>query len=77
MCVGVSVYVCGCPVKVGKRNDNFYVFCSDNWYYAFKKQSPMCLFIIVNLNAFDIALMFYLHVFKLIILWWLEFPCEG
>ena len=72
--VGVRVYVCGCEcvcvwvggclVKVGKRDDHFYVFCSDNTYCGFKKQSPMCLFIIINLNAFDVALMFCLHVFK-------------
>ena len=49
------------------RGQDGYVFCFDNLYYGFFL-NPLCLFIITNLNAFVIVLVFFLHVdFKLTI----------
>ena len=56
-CVWVHVYVCGYPGKIVVKRD---VFCCDNLYYGLlllkKNCYPVCLFIIINLNAFDVAL---------------------
>ena len=54
-------YVSGCGhvcvwVSGGGGQDR-YLFCCGNLYYGFF--SIQCLFIILNLNAFDVALMFF------------------
>ena len=40
----------------------------DNLYYGFSFLTlfnPVCLFIVICLNAFDVALMCFLHAFKI------------
>ena len=60
--------MCGCPGQAGKRD----VFCRHNLYkdYLFYFSYPMYISVdsVINLNAFDVALMF-IHVFKLLSLW--------
>ena len=56
------MYVCGCPVEVGQR-DMF----SAVTIFIVGVFDPICLLIVINLNAFDVALAYLLHaVFKLI-----------
>ena len=59
VCVCVCVYVYAWVS--GKSGQEGYVFCCDNLYCDFFL-NPVCLFIIINLNAFDVALMCILHV---------------
>ena len=58
------MWVCMC-VGVWGGGLEGYVFCCDNFYYGFdffpfSSFNPTCLFIIISLNAFDVALMFFL-----------------
>ena len=58
-------------VCVGVRGGGLeeYVFCCDNLYCEFYSIfdffffNPVCLFIIISLNAFDVALMFFFTFF--------------
>ena len=68
MTVGVRVcrlredeYVRGCVFMwvLGGGWLQGYVFCCDNLYYRLFF-NPICLFYIINLNAFDTALMLFL-----------------
>ena len=68
--------ICGCSGEEGKRK----VSCCDNLHYGLPSFfNPVCPGIIISLNAFDVALMFFLHfVFKLMSLQHLaELPCKG
>ena len=65
MCACVCVCVCvgggggrGCPGKVGKKDMFSAVIICIVIFFL----NPVCLFIIINLNAFDVALMCILHV---------------
>ena len=62
-------YVCeyGVNLRRGGQEGYNYVFCCDSLYsglfYFFNLNlTPACLFADINLNDFDIALVFFLHV---------------
>ena len=60
----VCVQVCGCICVwlSGGGGQEGYVSCCDIWYYGERKKKSVYLFmIIINLNAFGVALMFFLH----------------
>ena len=67
MCVGMDVCGCGCMWvwmclgELGER-DIFsdMIICITDIYIF----NTACLFIIISLSAFDIALMYFLHVLK-------------
>ena len=62
-------YMCGCICVVGVRRGGLegYVFCCDSLYYGFYffdfKNNPLSVFLllIITLNAFDRALMFFIY----------------
>ena len=62
---------CG-SVCVGVRGGGLEgcIFCGDNLHYGFScvTLNPVCLLIIISLNAFDVALMFLFTFFSLSIL---------
>ena len=51
----VWVNVCGCPEEMGKRDVIAVII------YLMDIFNPQCLFIIINLDAFGVALMFFLN----------------
>ena len=66
----MGVGVCGeggVSGEVGKRNmSSAVIICIMNFlFFKLKKKSSM--FIIISLNAFDVALMFFLHVYFFLI----------
>ena len=67
-------YVCECGVYLrgGGQEEYNYVFCCDSLYSGLFiiiifNLTPACLFTDINLNAFDIALVFFLHVILILI----------
>ena len=69
VCIGVGVYRCGFAcVEGGVRGRGAVegcVFCCDCFVvvvFCCFLFYPVCLFIIININAFDSALLFFLHV---------------
>ena len=61
VCVGMDV--CGCLGELGER-DIFsdMIICITDIFF-----NTACLFIIISLSAFDVALMYFLHVLKKIL----------
>ena len=69
MDVGVDVGGSGCEYVWVSREVG-YVFCCDNFYYGFSFLTfffnPLCLIISINLNVFDVALIFFFFLTSLI-----------
>ena len=73
----MMVVVCDCVCRLtgppgvcmwmsGGGGQKEFVSCCDNFYYGLFYIYSVCLFIIINLNAFRVSRTFFLHVaFKL------------
>ena len=60
--VGVGGYVCGCwGMGGGQVGHIAVIICIMDFFFFFY---PVCVFIVISLNAFDVTLMFFLHVAK-------------
>ena len=63
--VGVGGYVCGCWGMGGGEGGQVghiaVIICIMDFFFFFY---PVCVFIVISLNAFDVTLMFFLHVAK-------------